>query len=68
MRTLALISCAAVAAAAAFVGLAGAAEPNVGVLSVVQGRGVVTIEVRGNVLGRLANGTLRVTDNTPGDR
>ena len=68
MRTLALIFSAAVAVASAFVGLAGAAEPNVGVLSVVQGRGVVTIEVRGNVLGRLTNGTLRVTDNTPGDR
>ena len=68
MRTLALMTCAAVAAASALVGLAGAAEPNVGVLSVVQGRGVVTIEVRGNVLGRLTNGTLRVTDNTPGDR
>ncbi len=68
MRTLALTFCAAVAAAAALVGLAGAAEPNVGVLSVVQGRGVVTIEVRGNVLGRLTNGALRVTDHTPGDR
>ena len=68
VRTLALISCAVVAAAFTLVGFAGAAEPNVGVLSVVQGRGVVTIEVRGNVLGRLTNGSLRVTDNTPGDR
>lgn len=68
MRTLALISCAVVTVASALVGLAGAVEPNVGVLSVVQGKGVVTIEIRGNVLGRLASGTLRVTDNTPGDR
>lgn len=26
------------------------------------------LDLRGNVLGRLANGTLRVTDHTPGDR
>lgn len=64
----ALISCVVVAAASILVGLAGAAEPTVGVLSVVQGRGVVMIDVRGNVLGRLTSGTLRVTDNTPGDR
>ena len=68
MRTPALISCALVAAGSILVGLAGAAEPTVGVLSVVQGKGVVMIDVRGNVLGRLTNGTLRVTDVTPGDR
>ena len=65
MRTLALISC-ALTAASILVGLAGAAEPTVGVLSVVQGKGVVTIDVRGYVLGRLTSGTLRVTDVTPG--
>ena len=67
MRTLILIAC-SVAVAATLVGVAGAAEPNVGVLSVEGGRGVVTLDVRGVVLGRLANGSLRVTDLTPRDR
>lgn len=67
MRKLALISC-VVAVAAALAGLAGAAEPNVGVLSVVHGKGVVTMDLRGNVLGRLTSGSIRVTDATPGDR
>lgn len=65
---LALISCASAAALAALAGLAGAAEPTVGTLSVERGKGVVMLDLRGNVLGRLANGTLRVTDQTPGDR
>ena len=68
MRTLALITFASGAAFAALAGFAGAAEPNVGVLSVERGKGVVMIELRGNILGRLTSGTLRVTDNTPGDR
>jgi hypothetical protein len=68
VRTLALISCASAATLAALAGLAGAAEPNVGTLSVERGKGVVMLDLRGNVLGRLANGTLRVTDHTPGDR
>ncbi|MGH3136953.1 MAG: hypothetical protein ACRDPV_10735 [Gaiellaceae bacterium] len=68
MRTLALISCASAAALAALAGLAGAAEPNAGTLSVERGKGVVMLDLRGNVLGRLTSGTLRVTDNTPGDR
>ena len=68
MRTLALISCASAAALAALTGFAGAAEPNVGTLSVERGKGVVMLDLRGNVLGRLTSGTLRVTDNTPGDR
>ncbi len=67
MRTLILIACSA-AVAATLVGVAGAAEPNVGVLSVERGRGVITLDVRGVVLGRLANGSLRVTDLTPRDR
>ncbi|MDH4102205.1 MAG: hypothetical protein OEW52_00655 [Thermoleophilia bacterium] len=68
MRTLALISCTGAAALAAFAGLAGAAEPNAGTLSVERGKGVVMLDLRGSVLGRLSNGTLRVTDHTPGDR
>jgi len=66
MRALTLLTCSA--AAAALVASAGAAEPNVGVLSVERGKGVVVIEIRGSVLGRLTSGSLRVTDNTPRDR
>lgn len=66
MRKLALIICSIVATAV--VGSAGAVEPNVGALSVERGKGVVGLELRGVVLGRLANGTLRVTDSTPNDR
>jgi hypothetical protein len=68
VRTLALISCAGAAALVAFVGLAGAAEPSAGTLSVERGKGVVMLDLRGNVLGRLTSGSLRVTDHTPGDR
>ncbi|MGH3064918.1 MAG: hypothetical protein ACRDOF_01325 [Gaiellaceae bacterium] len=68
MRTRALISAASAAAFLALTGFAGAAEPSVGVLSVERGKGVVMIDIRGNVLGRLTSGTLRVTDSTPGDR
>ena len=67
MRTLTLLAC-SVATVTALAGSAGAAEPIVGVLSVERGKGVVVIEIRGSVLGRLANGSLRVTDNTPRDR
>ena len=66
VRKLALLACAAIAAAA-IAGTAGAAATN-GTLSVEQGKGTVTIEIRGSVLGRLANGTVRVTDLTPRDR
>lgn len=68
VRTLALISFASATVFVALAGFAGAAEPSVGVLSVERGKGVVMIDIRGNVLGRLTSGTLRVTDNTPGDR
>jgi hypothetical protein len=68
VRKLAIISCAFAAALAALAGLAGAAEPNVGALSVERGKGVVMLDLRGSVLGRLTTGTLRVTDHTPGDR
>lgn len=67
MRNLFLLLCAfgvlAVAASAA-----GAAEPNVGTLSVDNGKGVVMVDLRGSLLGRLTSGSLRVTDNTPNDR
>jgi hypothetical protein len=48
--------------------IAGAAAPNVGTLSVERGKGVVMVDLRGSLLGRLASGSLRVTDTTPLDR
>ena len=66
MRKLILLACSLIAAVVA--ASAGAAEPNNGTLSVDQGRGVVMLDLRGSVLGRLGNGTLRVTDHTPRDR
>jgi len=66
MRMLALFACAAVAAVAS--GLASAAEPSAGTLSVDNGRGAVALDLRGSLLGRLASGMLRVTDQTPSDR
>ena len=67
MRKLVIISCTLAAALAALAGHAAAAEPD-GVLSVERGKGVVMLDLRGSVLGRLTSGTLRVTDHTPGDR
>jgi len=68
VRKLVLISFACAVAVAALAGLAGAAEPNGGTLSVERGKGVVMVDLRGSILGRLTSGTLRVTDTTPGDR
>ena len=65
MRKLSLFACSLIAAVVA--ATAGAAEPNNGTLSVDQGRGVVMLDLRGSVLGRLGSGTLRVTDHTPRD-
>jgi hypothetical protein len=67
MRALALLACAAVSAVA-LAASAAAAEPDTGVLSVERGKGMVALEIRGSVLGRLGTGTLRVTDLTPRDR
>jgi hypothetical protein len=66
MRQLVLLVTAV--AAAVVVGTAGATGPTAGTLSVEGGRGVVTLELRGSMLGLLANGSLRVTDLTPKDR
>jgi hypothetical protein len=66
MRSLVLIACIA-ASLLALVGVAGAAEPEVGYLSVERGRGTVVLEVKGSVLGRLGNGTITVLDRTPTD-
>jgi hypothetical protein len=67
MRTLTLVAC-SLASAAAIAGVAGAAEPDIGNLSVESGKGVVVLELRGSTLGRLGAGTLTVTDLTPRDR
>jgi hypothetical protein len=67
MRKLILLAC-ALASTAALTLSTGASGQTAGVLSVDQGRGVVLLELRGVVLGRLASGTIRVTDQTPRDR
>jgi hypothetical protein len=66
MRKLVVLLCAFTALAAATV--AWAAEPTGGTLSVERGRGIVMIDLKGSVVGRISNGTLRVTDHTPLDR
>jgi hypothetical protein len=45
-----------------------AGEPANGTLSIERGKGLVVLEIRGSVLGRLTAGTIRVTDTTPRDR
>jgi hypothetical protein len=67
MRILALLACFS-ALAAAVLGGASAAEPDGGTLSVERGRGLVMLDLRGSILGRLSSGSLRVTDQTPADR
>jgi hypothetical protein len=67
MRKLIFLAC-ALTVAAALVGGARAADPENGVLSVERGKGVVVLELRGSILGRLGNGALSVTDLTPRDR
>jgi hypothetical protein len=67
MRMLALLACSTVACAA-LLGVASAAGPDGGALSVERGKGVVMLDLRGSILGRLSKGSLRVTDQTPADR
>ena len=67
MRAVVLLACAALSAVA-LTGSAVAAEPDNGVLSLERGKGTVVLDIRGSVLGRLTNGSLRVTDVTPRDR
>jgi hypothetical protein len=66
MRKLALLCSVAVLGAAT--SLASASEPTSGTLSVERGKGVVMIDLRGSVLGKLTSGSLRVTDQTPNDK
>jgi hypothetical protein len=65
MRKLVVLLCSITALAAA---AAAFAQPTPGTLSVERGRGVVMIDLKGSVVGRLTNGSLRVTDHTPFDR
>lgn len=67
MRTLSLLAC-AIVVACSLAGIAGAVEPNAGTLSVDRGKGAVTLDIRGSVLGLLTSGSLRVVDTTPRDR
>lgn len=66
MRKLVLLLCALSVLVAA--GAAWAAEPTAGTLSVERGKGVVMIDLKGSVVGRITTGSLRVTDHTPNDR
>ena len=66
MRSLIFLAC-TFAVAAVLVATAGASGTVNGTLSVAEGRGVVGVDLRGSVIGRLGNGTLRVTDLTPRD-
>ena len=66
MRKLVVLLCTITALVAAAV--AWSAEPAGGTLSVERGKGVVMIDLRGSVVGRITTGSLRVTDHTPNDR
>jgi hypothetical protein len=66
MRLLLLLS--VVLTTAVVASSAGATDPTAGTLSVEGGRGIVTVELRGSMLGLLGSGLLRVTDLTPRDR
>jgi len=66
MRSLTLL--ASIVTAGAIACSAAGASPNAGELSVEGGKGLVVLDIRGAVLGRLAAGTLRVVDTTPRDR
>ena len=66
MRKLLVLLCAFGVFALAAV--AWAAEPAAGTLSVERGKGVVMLDLKGSVVGRIATGSLRVTDLTPNDR
>lgn len=66
MRKVVLLLCAF--ALVSLASTAAGAKPTAGTLSVERGKGVVMVDLRGSLLGRLTTGSLRVTDNTPNDR
>lgn len=57
----------ALLAVAVPVGAGAAASGGEGTLSVEDGRGKVSLQARGGVIGRLDRGTITVYDTTPGD-
>jgi hypothetical protein len=63
-----LLALCALTAAVSAASVAWAGVPDAGTLSVERGKGVVMIDIRGSVVGRLSAGSLRVTDQTPNDR
>lgn len=65
MRTAALL-CALSALALPAIGAATARDG--GMLSVAGGKGVVVVQLKGSLLGRLEHGSMTVTDLTPNDR
>ena len=67
MRKLIVVRC-SFAALVSVASVAWASEPTAGTLSVEHGKGVVMVDLRGSLLGRLGVGSLRVTDQTPNDR
>jgi hypothetical protein len=66
MRMLALFACSIVLSAVVAAG-ARAIQPTNGTLSVEHGKGLVMLDMRGSILGRLGNGSVTVTDQTPRD-
>jgi hypothetical protein len=66
MRKLILLVCLSAIMATPAWAVRGA-DPEAGSLSIERGKGTVTLDVRGNVLGRLTNGSITVTDKTPND-
>ena len=66
MRKLILLACVFAVLVTPAWGALGA-DPEAGYLTIERGRGTVTLDVRGNVLGRLTNGSITVTDKTPND-
>jgi hypothetical protein len=66
LRTLLLLSCAGFAGVLLATG-ARASATDAGQLSVDGGKGLVVLDLRGSVLGRLAGGVVTVTDRTPND-
>ena len=67
MRTLILLAC-SLAGAAFLAAGARAVEPVNGTLSVEHGKGLVMLEMRGSILGRLGNGVVTVTDPDAGPK
>jgi hypothetical protein len=65
MKRLVLLACIG-AVSAVLVGAARGADDS-GALSIERGKGTVVLDLRGVVLGRLANGTITVVDKTPND-